>query len=149
MSLRPERAQRSGPRHRSLMARLVLTFLALSLLMVGIVGTVSYLRARDSLETSVYDRLSGAEQLKADSLDRWIDEQRRNVVFAAGLLGGFQSGTSGGLGSATLKVLGRSPTASTRASVRTVLNYVVSQTADAQELLVLDLDGAVVVSTVR
>ena len=78
-------------RRRSLMARLVLTFLALSLLMVGIVGTVSYLRARDSLETSVFDRLAGAEQLKADSLDRWIDEQRRNVVFVAGLLGGFQS----------------------------------------------------------
>jgi signal transduction histidine kinase/HAMP domain-containing protein/ActR/RegA family two-component response regulator len=134
---------------RSLLARLVLTFLALSLLMVAIVGTVSYLRARDSLETSVYDRLSGAEQLKADSLDRWIDEQRRNVVFAAGLLGGFQSGTSSGLGGATLKVLGRSPTASARARVRTVLNYVVSQTADAQELLVLDLDGTVVVSTVR
>ena len=58
MNLRPERIrpQRSGARHRSLMARLVLTFLALSLLMVGIVGTVSYLRARDSLETSVFER---------------------------------------------------------------------------------------------
>ena len=61
-------------RRRSLMARLVLTFLALSLLMVGIVGSVSYLRARDSLETTVFDRLSAAEQLKADSIDRWIDE---------------------------------------------------------------------------
>ena len=138
-------------RRRSLMARLVLTFLALSLLMVGIVGTVSYLRARDSLETSVFDRLAGAEQLKADSLDRWIDEQRRNVVFVAGLLGGFQSGTSG-VGSDVRDVLERAPgdagTASARASVRSVLEYVVSQTADAQELLVLDLDGNVVVSTV-
>jgi signal transduction histidine kinase/ActR/RegA family two-component response regulator len=134
---------------RSLLARLVLTFLALSLLMVAIVGTISYLRARDSLETSVFDRLRGAEQLKADSLDRWIDEQRRNVVFAAGLLGGFESGTSSDLGNATLQALGRAPTAAARASVRTVLNYVVSQTADAQELLVLDLDGDIVVSTVR
>jgi signal transduction histidine kinase/ActR/RegA family two-component response regulator len=139
-------------RRRSLMARLVLTFLALSLLMVGIVGTVSYLRARDSLKTSVFDRLAGAEQLKADSLDRWIDEQRRNVVFVAGLLGGFESGTSSGLGSDVRDVLERAPgdarTASARASVRSVLEYVVSQTADAQELLVLDLDGNVVVSTV-
>ena len=138
-------------RRRSLMARLVLTFLALSLLMVGIVGTVSYLRARDSLETSVFDRLTGAEQLKADSLDRWIDEQRRNVVFVAGLLGGFQSRTSG-VGSDVRDVLERAPgdagTASARASVRSVLEYVVSQTADAQELLVLNLDGRVVVSTV-
>ena len=160
MNLRPERirSQRSGARHRSLMARLVLTFLALSLLMVGIVGTVSYLRARDSLETSVFERLSAAEQLKADSLDRWIDEQRRNVVFVAGLLGGFrtelgsESGTSSGLGSDVREVLARAPgderTASARAGVRSVLDYVVSQTADAQEFLVLDLDGKVVVSTV-
>ncbi len=135
------------------MARLVLTFLALSLLMVGIVGTVSYLRARSSLETSVFDRLSAAERLKADSIDRWIDEQRRNVVFVAGLLGGFQSGTSSGVGSDVHEVLARAPGAAqaarARAGVQSVLEYVVSQTADAQEFLVLDLDGRVVVSTVR
>ena len=140
------------------MARLVGTFLALSLLMVGIVGTVSYLRARDSLETSVFERLSAAEQLKADSLDRWIDEQRRNVVFVAGLLGGFRSelgsqpSTAGGVGSAVRDVLAREPgdprAAAARSDVRSVLDYVVSQTADAQEFLVLDLDGRVVVSTV-
>ena len=134
------------------MARLVLTFLALSLLMVGIVGVISYSRARDSLETSVFDRLGAAEQLKADSLDRWIDEQRRNVVFVAGLLGGFQSGTSSGLGGDVQKVLSAPPgdprVAAARKRVEPVLSYVVSQTADAQEFLVLNLDGRVVVSTV-
>ena len=134
------------------MTRLVLTFLALSLLMVGIVGVVSYTRARGSLQTSVFDRLTAAEQLKADSLDRWIDEQRRNVVFVAGLLGGFQSGTQSGLGNDVRKVLshpaGAKQTAANRARIEPVLRYVVSQTADAQELLVLDLNGRVVVSTV-
>jgi signal transduction histidine kinase/CheY-like chemotaxis protein len=139
-------------RRRGLMARLVLTFLALSLLMVGIVGVVSYARARDSLKTSVFDRLTAAEQLKADSLDRWIDEQRRNVVFVAGLLGGFQSGTQSGLGNDVRKVLshpaGAKETSAARAHIAPVLKYVVAQTADAQELSVLDLDGNVVVSTV-
>src|SRR5215218_1597620 len=139
-------------RRRSLMVRLVLTFLALSLLMVGIVGAVSYLRARGSLETTVFDRLNAAEQLKADSIDRWIDEQRRNVVFVAGLMGGFQSGTSTGVGKDVQQVLagaaGDARLAPARDGVRSVLKYVVSQTADAQELLVLDLDGRVVVSTV-
>jgi signal transduction histidine kinase/HAMP domain-containing protein/ActR/RegA family two-component response regulator len=133
------------------MARLVLTFLALSLLMVGVVGVVSYTRARDSLKTSVFDRLTAAEQLKADSLDRWIDEQRRNVVFVAGLLGGLQSGTGNGLGNDVRTVLAHSPgtkaAASARSRIEPVLKYVVSQTADAQEFLVLDLDGHVVVST--
>ena len=133
------------------MARLVLTFLALSLLMVGIVGTVSYLRARDSLETSVFERLSAANQLKADSIDRWIDEQRRSVVFVGGLLGGLWAG--GALGSDVRDLLERPPgdprLAKTRSSVASALAYVVGQTADAQEFFVLDLDGRVVVSTVR
>ena len=74
-------------------------------------GVISYLRARRSLEGSVFDRLSGAEQLKAESIDRWIDEQRRNVVFVAGLLGGFrvevgaQSGPSSGLSGDVRKAL--------------------------------------------
>jgi signal transduction histidine kinase/HAMP domain-containing protein/ActR/RegA family two-component response regulator len=129
------------------MSRLVLTFLALSVLMVGFVGTVSYLRARDSLETSVFDRLTGAERLKADSIDRWVDEQRRNVVFVAGLLGGFESGTGGGLGQDVRAVVAR-PRGGARTRVASVLKYLVQQTADAEELMVLDLDGRVVVSTV-
>jgi signal transduction histidine kinase/ActR/RegA family two-component response regulator len=140
-------------RSRGLMARLVLTFLALSLLMVGIVGVVSYTRARRSLETSVFDRLTAAEQLKADSIDRWLDEQRRNAVFVAGLLGGLQSGTQGGLGSDIQNVLAHPPgakqTTAARTRVERVLGYIVTQTADAQELLVLDLDGRVVAATAR
>ena len=137
------------------MARLVLTFLALSLLMVAIVGTVSYLRARDSLETSVFDRLTASEQLKAGSIDRWIDEQRRNVVFVGGLLGGFratgpQAASSTGVAKAVRQVLaGGRDDAAARRQIRAALEYIVSQTADAQEFLVLDLDGNVLVSTVR
>ena len=56
------------------------------------------MRARSSLRDQVFDRLDAAEQLKADSLDRWIDEQRRNVVFVGGLLGGYISGDAGGSG---------------------------------------------------
>ena len=93
------------------MARLVLTFLVLSLLMVGVVGAVSYLRARSSLETQVFDRLDAAAQLKADSLDRWLDEQRRNTVFVSGLLGGYISGDASGLGAATQTVLAGGPAA--------------------------------------
>ena len=134
------------------MARLVLTFLALSLLMVGIVGAVAYQRARGSLEAQVFDRLDAAAGLKADSLDRWLDEQRRNVVFVGGLLGGFNSGDASGLGKAADQVLeggaGAGRGSAPHQTIESALRYVVSQTADAQEFLVLDLDGKVVVSTV-
>ena len=132
------------------MARLVLTFLALSMLMVAVVGYVSYTRARGSLEESVFDRLGAAEQLRADSIDRWLDEQRRNAVFVAGLLGGFRNTST--VEGDVRRVLSVPPgdrrARASRARVEAILRYAVGQTADAQELLVLNLDGRVVVSTV-
>src|SRR5882672_5179402 len=126
-----DRVSQRSPRGRSLMAKLVLTFLALSLLMVGIVGTISYLRARSSLQGQVFDRLNAAEQLKADSLDRWLDEQRRNVVFVGGLLGGYLSGDAGGLAQATQTVINQgSASAKGKAahnSVESAFKYIVSQ----------------------
>ena len=144
-------SQTPPPRGRSLVARLVFTFLALSLLMVTAVGAISYLRARSSLQSQVFNRLQAAEQLKADSVDRWIDEQRRNAVFVGGFLGGNLSGDASGLGKAIQIVVDRraSPAARAKARLRlgTGLQYIVGQTADAQELLILDLSGRVVVST--
>lgn len=141
--------QRRLPGRRSLVARLVLTFLILSVLMVAVVGFVSYVRARDALQDSVFDRLDTAAGQKADSVDRWVDEQRRNVVFAAGLLGGFETG-SVELSRNVRRVLEdpRSRRGNAHDSAVSVLKYIVSQTADAQELLVLDLRGEIVASTV-
>ncbi len=42
---------------------------------------VVYLRATQDLTASEYDRLTAVAAVKSDSIDRWIDEQRRNVVF--------------------------------------------------------------------
>jgi signal transduction histidine kinase/DNA-binding response OmpR family regulator/HPt (histidine-containing phosphotransfer) domain-containing protein len=134
------------------MVRLVVPFLVLAVLMVAIVGVVTYLRARAALQTSVYDRLEAGAQLKADSLDRWIDEQRRNVVFVAGLLGGFDSATeTPGLSDDLEALIDEQSNADAKTGydeISALLDYVVAQTADAQEFLVLDLQGTILVSTV-
>ncbi len=136
-------------RRRSLMARLVASFLILSVLMVAVVGLVAYLRAKSSLEGTVFDRLHAASELKADSLDRWIDEQRRNVVFVAGLLGGYETGGSvGALNADVERLLEDTGDRAAHDAVSGLLTYVVSKTADAQEFLLLDLEGRIVVSTV-
>ena len=97
----------------------------------------------------MFDRLSAASDLKADSLDRWIDEQRRNVVFVAGVLGGYETGESVSDLNADGPACSRTPAdGAAHESVSGLLSYVVSKTADAQEFLVLDLDGRIVVSTV-
>src|SRR5688500_8731993 len=70
-----------APFRRSLRTRLVGYFLALSTVTVLVVSAITYVRATSDLTSSVYDRLDAIAGLKAEALDRWIDEQIRNVVF--------------------------------------------------------------------
>jgi PAS domain S-box-containing protein len=145
------KVRRHLPGRRSLVARLVVTFLVLSVVVVAVVCVVSYLRARDALETSAFARLETAAEQKADSLDRWVDEQRRSVVFTGGLLGGYTGRASPDATGPAVELLAADTTAAARkeayADVITMLDYVVSQTADAGEVLVLDLEGTIVAST--
>jgi signal transduction histidine kinase len=136
---------------RSLVVRLVLSFLVLSVLTVAIVGVVAYQRARTSLQGTVFDRLDAAAEGKAASLDRWIDEQRRNVVFVTGLMGGYETGDIvDALNERVSDLLaeGGVEDHAARDAVRTLLTFVATKTADAQEFLVLDLEGNILVSTV-
>jgi signal transduction histidine kinase/CheY-like chemotaxis protein/HAMP domain-containing protein len=125
------------------MARLVGSFLLISVLMVVVVGVVAFLRARSSLESSVYDRLAAVGDAKAEALDRWIDEQQRNLVFIGTLP---QVGRDGQV------ILGRSVSAVRRRTAHDelagALSTVLQQTSDAQEYLVLDLNGRVRLATV-
>jgi hypothetical protein len=142
--------QRLPSGRRSLVARLVVTFLLLSVVMLAIVGVVSYQQARSALEDSAFARLDTAADQKADSLDRWIDEQRRNVVFTAGLLGGY-TGSSTSLEGPARELLAEDVTSGVRLGAQQaavdILRYAVSQTSDAEEFLVADLDGTIVAST--
>ena len=137
----------------TLVTRLVLTFLALSVVMVGVLSWVTYQRARSTVEASEFGRLEAAQQLTADALQRWVDEQKRSVTFATGLLGGVERRGTLPQDRGAVQALfdpGRTP-AERRVAARTMtstLTYAVSQAADEQELLVLDLHGRVLVSTV-
>ena len=68
---------------KSLLARLVGYFLLLSLVTVSLVGYIALIRAREALKQSVFDRLDAVATLKEGELNRWIDDQRQNVVFIA------------------------------------------------------------------
>ena len=76
---------------RGLMVRLVGSFLILSVLMVAAVSVLAYVRARSSLQSSIYDRLDAAVDQKSGAISSWIDDERRNVVFVGQLLGGTES----------------------------------------------------------
>ncbi len=139
-------------RSRSLMAKLVVTFLVLSILMVGVVALLATQRARASLEESVYGRLEAAQVLTSQSVVRWIEEQRRNLTFTASLLGGVQQQNSPGAPTDVVAELLDSESAAevkvvAREELRARLQSIVRQTADAAEIFVLDENGVIVAST--
>jgi len=124
------------------MARLVGYFLLLSLAIVTLVGLIAYMRAREALQQSVFDRLVAVAALKEDELNRWIDDQRRDVVFIAWLP---EVREQAGL-------LLSGPTSDPEyqaayALLTEYLKFVVTSTSDSAELFILDLDGNIVLST--
>jgi signal transduction histidine kinase/ActR/RegA family two-component response regulator len=127
----------------TLMGRLVRSFLVLSVLMVAAVGVIAFLRARDSLESSVYDRLGAVADAKTEALDRWIDEQQRSLVFIGALP---EVGRAGRI------MLDRDPSPGRREAAHdqlaAALTNTVKQTSEAEEYLVLDLQGRVRLATV-
>lgn len=68
----------------SLMARLLTYFMLLSLLTVGLVGTIAFFQARAALRASIFERLAIAATLKEDDLQRWVADQRQQILFLAG-----------------------------------------------------------------
>ena len=138
-----------GILRRSLRARLVGYFLLLSVLTVVVVGLVVNVRATDDLRAAILDRVSAAAGLKTDSVERWLEEQRRTAVFLAGLLGNV-AGTSDrdDLRLLLLEEGTDAERVAARQSVDATLGFIRESTADAKELLLLDSDGMIRVSTV-
>ncbi len=128
---------------RSLRARLVGYFLLLSVLTVAIIGVVVNVRATDDLRSAAIDHLSTAADARVTAVERWLDEHRRSVSFSAGL---FDQSTEAGDALRGLLVAGDDSDAA-RNAVRETLAYVVRQSSATQELMVLDLEGRIRVST--
>ena len=62
---------------QSLMARLVGSFLTVSVLTVGFVAAVAFFEARRALREAMADRLQTVAVEKEGELNRWVDLQRR------------------------------------------------------------------------
>jgi signal transduction histidine kinase/HAMP domain-containing protein len=133
--------QRLGIWNKSLTNRVARTFIFPLFLAVILVGSIVYLQATRSLTESVYDRLSAVATLKRDSLIRWIDQQRLNIVFIAWqpevkrqaeiLLDGAET---------------REDPSANR-YLAEYLTSVVTRISDMNELMILDMNGKVALST--
>ncbi|MCG8363421.1 MAG: ATP-binding protein [Pseudanabaenales cyanobacterium] len=65
---------------KNLMVQVVGYFLLLSLVTVSAIGWVAFIQARAALKQSVFERLSLTATLKEDELNRWIEDQSKEVV---------------------------------------------------------------------
>jgi len=70
---------------RSLIARLVFSFLGVSVAMVIAVAVIAYHEARGALRGEVVARLGAIADSKEKQLDRWVDAQRIEVEYIARL----------------------------------------------------------------
>ncbi|WP_206815286.1 cache domain-containing protein [Chroococcus sp. FPU101] len=55
-------------------------FLFLSLLTLGVVGGVAFLRAREALKQAAFDRLQVTATLKEEEITRWFDDQKEDFL---------------------------------------------------------------------
>lgn len=69
--------------NRSLLTQLVSYFSVLSVITVSAVAVGSYFHARNSLEKEVINRLTVAAQLKSYQLDKWAEDQLRDILLVS------------------------------------------------------------------
>ncbi|MDP3395656.1 MAG: PAS domain-containing protein [Methanoregula sp.] len=129
---------------RNLTARLICSFLILSLLIVSLVGIIVYFQATQSLTRSVDDRLEAVATLKEDVLNNWVDDQTQNVVMIAGIPGIRKQ--SGILFSSTDTSPERKQA---YAELSGFLPQLISRTTYTDELFIIDLNGTIAVSSDR
>jgi PAS domain S-box-containing protein len=127
---------------KSLMARLVIYFLLLSTATVGLVGYIAFIQAKEALKESVFDRLNAVVTLKEDELNRWVNDQLRDVLFIAQIP----------LIKAQGEALFNLPKSGTeyQAAHNILSQYLDSIIADKpglQEMFILNQDGKIIVST--
>ena len=68
---------------KSLLYKLVGAFSLLSLVTVGLVTFTAYIRAKESLQDSIFERLNVAVSLKEFELNRWLENQKRATILLA------------------------------------------------------------------
>jgi PAS domain S-box-containing protein len=132
---------------RSLRARLVGYFLVLALATVAVLGLLVNARATDDLRAAVTERLGAAADLKADAVERWLDEQRRTVLFVAGLLDRGSAGDDDPVSAFLAGDGSAEEIAQAEASMADTLRYVIAQSDAARELQILDRTGTIRIST--
>ncbi|WP_341529588.1 ATP-binding protein [Nostoc sp. UHCC 0302] len=66
--------------NQDLTTKVAASFLFLSLVSVGVVGGVAFLKAREALKQEAFNRLEVTATLKEEEITRWFEEQQRDFL---------------------------------------------------------------------
>lgn len=130
------------PWETSLVVRLILSFLIISLLVTVLLGYITYYQATDMLTRSVFENRERTATIKTASLTGWISDQVENVVLMAWYpVIREQTGV----------LVSTSENSNERNTAKVTLsqyfNLALNQTSYAEEFFIADTTGRVVFST--
>ncbi len=66
--------------NQRLTTKVATSFLLLSLVSVGVVGGVAFIKAREALKQAAFDRLNVTATLKEEEITRWFEDQQRDFL---------------------------------------------------------------------
>lgn len=123
------------------MGQIVRYFLLLSLVTVGVISGVAYLQSRNAIKRALFDRLTLTANLKEDELNRWVEDQREEIVAIANLPDVQASIAQLVTNESSVKTVG------SEAYLRSLMTAIVEQNSSLSEILVLSPGGRVLIST--
>jgi PAS domain S-box-containing protein len=127
------------------MARLVGSFLTVSLLTVGFVAIVAFSEARSALREAVVDRLQAAAAERETELNRWVERRRESIVFLSGLSELRRDAVI--VAGSRPRVSSSSELGAARGRIEALLGSSLASLGDLEELFLLSLPGGEVVAS--
>lgn len=124
------------------MGQMVGYFLLLSCVSVGVISAVTYQQSRNAIKQSFFERLTLTATLKEDELNRWVDDQREEMLAVVHL-----PGVQTSIATLTRQTTGSEEHQTAEQYLRQLLTAIVERHSSLSEILVLTTGGRVVIST--
>jgi signal transduction histidine kinase/DNA-binding response OmpR family regulator len=129
-------------RNHSLMGQILRYFLLLSFVSVGAMSAVAYFQSRQAIKQALFERLTLTATLKEDELNRWVDDQREEMLAIVNMPG---------VETAVERLVRQNADAATLEAteryMRDLMTAIVQRHSSLDEILVLSPGGRVVFST--
>jgi hypothetical protein len=129
-------------RNHSLMGQILRYFLLLSFVSVGAMSAVAYFQSRQAIKQALFERLTLTATLKEDELNRWVDDQREEMLAIVNMPG---------VETAVERLVRQNADAATLEAteryMRDLMTAIVQRHSSLDEILILSPGGRVVFST--